>query len=422
MKRREALLAFGALSTAGLITASAASQRQRVVVVGAGWGGLSAAHTLRRIAPELDVIVVDRASTLISLPLSNPWLVDHSPERLPRLNLADLARRQGYQFIQAEVQAIDRIHRSVQTSQGLWHYDWLVLACGISFDYESWFGGDVRAQTQAKTQFPAGFIANELDTVKRLLANFRGGDLVMTIPGPPLRCPPAPYERAMLIAWMLKTKRIPGKLTIIDAGAGMPRFTRLFADHYADQISHRPHSTILAIDPFKQTLSTDEGEIRFDHALLLPPARANVLVEQAGLQGRNAQGKPTRWAAVNPLQLNSPLDERVYLVGDLLDSVSVLFGHYPKTAHMATRLGHAVAGQIAARSQDQAPSAVALPHSICHVWTRADPQEQLQLDAQFTLRGDGVIAQTIRQHDNPQPREEDLQWGRALYSDALGAQ
>jgi NADPH-dependent 2,4-dienoyl-CoA reductase/sulfur reductase-like enzyme len=374
------------------------------------------------LAPELDVVVVDRSSTFVSLPLSNPWLVGMTPERLARLDLATLAGQLGYRFVQAEVLTIDRAKQSVQTSLGVLDYDWLVLASGISYDYEGWFGGDFRAAEYTKVHFSAGFLASELDAVKRQLDGFRGGDLVMTIPPPPHRCPPAPYERAMLIAWMLKEKRIPGKLTLIDAGGGMPRFTRLFAERYANQITYRAHSTVLAIDPFAKTVSTDDGELRFEHALLLPPVRANALVEQAGLLGINGQGKPTRWAAVDPFQLNSPMDENVYLVGDLLDAVSPLFGYYPKTAHMATRLGQAAAAQISARSRGLSSAPVALPQSICHVWTNADPQEQLRLDAQFALRGDGVISQTIRQHDNPQPRDEDLQWAQSLYSEALGVQ
>lgn len=224
----------------------------------------------------------------------------------------------------------------------------------------------------------------------------------------------------MLIGWWLKTRKIPGKLTVIDAGAGIPRFTRLFAERYPDQILHRPYSEILAIDPFTRKLSTDDGEIRFEHAILLPPMQASLLVAQTGLLGSNAQGQATRWAGVDPLRLRSPLDERVYLVGDLVDTVSPLFGYYPKTAHMATRLGTNAALQIMAHSRGKALEAVTLPESICHVWLDAEPAEQMILEAQYRQRGDGLIAQTVRQHDNPQPRDEDLQWGRSLYAESLG--
>ena len=428
MKRRTLLGALGGAGLAwhGLVTASSNAPNvthpagQRVVIVGGGWAGLSAARTLRQRAPELDVVLIDRDPILRSLPLSNPWLVGRTPERLARVDLAALAQGLGYRFVSAEVQSIDRSQRQVQTSLGRFDYDWLVLAAGIDYDYAAWFGDDARATAQTREQFPAGFIASELDLLKRRLDDFNGGDLVMTIPAPPYRCPPAPYERAMLIGWWLKTKRIPGKLTVIDFGAGIPRFTHLFAERYSDQIVHRPYSDGLSIDPFARKLSTDEGEINFKHALLLPPMQASKLVAQSGLLGVNSQGQPTRWAGVDPLRLRSPVDERVYLVGDLLDTVSPLFGHYPKTAHIATRLGTSAALQIAAHSRGQTPAPVDLPQSICHVWLDADPAEQLIIEANYRQRGDGLITQAVRQHDNPQPRDEDLQWARALYADKLG--
>ncbi|MEI8168924.1 MAG: FAD-dependent oxidoreductase [Rhodoferax sp.] len=428
MKRRTLL---GALGSAGLawhglaasdsnIGASTRPAGQRVVIIGGGWAGLSAARVLRQSAPELQVLLIDRDPQLRSLPLSSPWLVGRTPERLARVDLAALAQVLGYRFVAADVQTIDRTLRQVHTAQGRFDYDWLVLAAGIDYDYTAWFGDDTRATAQTREQFPAGFMASELDLLKRQLDNFRGGDLVMTIPPPPYRCPPAPYERAMLIGWWLKTKRLPGKLTVIDAGAGIPRFNHLFAERYADQIVHRPHSDGLSIDPFARKLSTDEGEIHFKHAILLPPMQASKLVAQTGLLGTNAQGQSTRWAGVDPLRLRSPVDERVYLVGDLIDTVSPLFGYYPKTAHVATRLGTAAALQIAAHSRGESPSPVALPQSICHVWLDADPAEQLIIDAQYRQRGDGLITQAVRQHDNPQPRDEDLQWARSLYAESLG--
>ncbi len=410
---------LAATSTGQPAVADAAGQR--VVIVGGGWAGLSAARQLRHGAPELDVLVIDREPALRALPLSNPWLVNRTAQRLPPLDLASLAQRHGYRFVSATVQTIDRAQRQVHTSQGRFEYDWLVLAAGVGYDYEAWFGQDQRAANQAREQFPAGFMASELDLLKRRLEEFRGGDLVMTVPPPPYRCPPAPYERAMMIGWWLKTRGIAGKLTVLDAGGGLGRFTRLFAERYRDQIDYRAHTVVRGVDPFARTIHTDDGELRFAHAMLLPPMRANALVAQSGLLGRNAQGVPSHWAGVDPLHLVSPVDDRVYLVGDLLDSVSPLFGHYPKTAHVAAHLGAAAAQQIAARSRGEPPGAAALPHSICHVWLDAQPPEQMQLAAQYRLRGDGLIVQTPRQIDNPQPRDEDLQWARALMTGQLGA-
>lgn len=426
MKRRTLLGALGGAGLAwpGLTPASSGGDArlggQRVLIIGGGWAGLSAARQLRAGAPELDVTVIDREPTLRSLPLSNPWLVNRTSLRVANLALATLAHSQGYRFMCAEVLSIERSLRQVQTSQGLLSYDWLVLACGIDYDYSIWFGDDQRAITEARTRFPAGFLASELDLLKLQLEKFQGGDLVMTVPPTPYRCPPAPYERAALIAWMLKTRRIAGKLTVLDAGAGLPRFNRLFAERYPDQIVFRPYTEELTIDPFARTLSSADGDMHFDHAILLPPMRASALVAQAGLLGQDSRGRPSRWAGVDALTLRSPLDERVYLVGDLLDTVSPLFGQYPKTAHIACDLGAAAARHIVAHSRGKETNAIDLPSSICHVWLDAEPAEQMQLQAHYRLRGDGVLTQTLSQHNNPQPRDEDLQWVRGLHANRLG--
>lgn len=396
------------------------SKRQRVVVIGGAWAGLSAARELRQRAPELDVLVIDREPELRSLPLSSPWLVGRTPERMPQLNRAALAKQWGYRFLAANVEQIERSQRRVHTSQGTLDYDWLIVSAGLGYDYRAWFGADTQAAAVARTQFPAGFVAEELGLLRQRLNAFQGGNLVMNIPAPPYRCPPAPYERAMMLAWWLKTRRTKGKLIVLDATGGFPRFTRLFAERYPDQIEHRPYSVIRSIDPHAQRVITDDDDLRFDHAMLLPPMGANTLVEQAGLADRDAQGKPSPWAAVDPVRLRARADERVYLAGDLVGTVSPLFGHYPKTAHMAAQHGMIAAQQIAIRSRKQADAAPALPHSICHVWLDAEPMEQMRMDAQYRLRGDGVIAQAVSQHDNPQPRDEDLQWGLGLYADALG--
>lgn len=428
MKRRTLLSALGSagLSWHSLAASDSAapgataSTGQRVLVIGAGWAGLSAAKALRQIAPELNLTLIDREPQLRSLPLSNPWLVGRTPERLARVDLATLASGLGYRFVQAQVQSIERTLRQVHTSQGRFDYDWLLLAAGVDYDYKAWLGDDARAIAHMRAHFPAGFLASELDLLKNKLENFRTGDLVMTIPPAPYRCPPAPYERALLIAWLLKSRHIAGRLTVLDAAAGPPRLTRLFAERYAQQIVYRPHTSGLVIDPFARKLSSDDGEMRFDHAIFLPPMRANKLVEQAGLLGSNAQEQNTAWAEVDPLRLVAPQDARVFLAGDLLGHVSPLFGYYPKTAHMATRLGALAALQIVASSRGFTPAPMVLPESICHVWLDADPAEQLRIEAHYRLRGDGIITQVVRQFDNPQPRDEDVEWGRNLYAQSLG--
>ncbi len=395
-----------------------ASGGRRVVIVGGGWSGLTAARHLRRLAPELEVVLIDRDAVFRSLPLSNQWLVERTPDAFVQQDYATAAQAWGYRAIQAEVTAIDRERRRLQTAQGALGYDWLILAAGIRHDYSPWLGDDARAIDATRRLYPAGFLASELDALKRKLAEFKGGDLLMTIPPPPLRCPPAPYERAVMIAWLLKTRRIKGRLILVDAGGGMQRFNRVFAERYKEQILHLTHAPVKSIDPFRKTLSTEFDELKFDDAIIIAPQQAADLVWQARLVETDAAGKPSGWAGFDPLHLHAIGDERVFLVGDLLGRASPLFGHYPKSAHMASQLGRIAAAEIAARSRGKLPE-IALPESICHVYTDVEPPEMMRIDARYRLRGDGLITQAVRQHEDPQPRGEDRQWAQGLYKEML---
>jgi NADH dehydrogenase FAD-containing subunit len=416
-------LALGASLTAGATLAEIAPRggKRRVVIVGGGWGGLTAARHLRELAPELDVVLVEKNAAFRSLPLSNKWLVGLAPQAGRGKDYATLAREQGYSFVQAEVSAIDRDARRVITAGGTLEYDWLVMAVGIRYDYAAWFGDDRRAAEQARKLYPAGFVANELDALKRKLAEFKGGDLVMTVPPGPYRCTPAPYERAVMIAWLFKQKNIKGKLVIVDPGAGMQAFNRVFADRYKDQVVHLTHAMVKSVDPFNKTIATEFDDLRFDDAILMPAQAAGGLVGQAGLLASDAEGRVTAWAAIDPLRLQAPGDERVFLIGDLIGRVSPLFGQYPKSGHLANRLGHIAAREIAGRSKGRVPE-VSMPDSICHVFSDVQPMEAIRIEAEYRQRGDGVITQTVRQHYDPQPRGEDLVWARALYAEFLGAE
>ncbi len=250
------------------------SRRRRVVVVGGGWGGLTAARHLRALSPDLEVVLVEKNAAFRSLPLSNKWLVGLAAQAGRGGEYASLARQHGYSHVRAEVIALDREGRRVVTGNGTLEYDWLVLAVGIRHDYAPWFGDDSRAAGHARTFFPAGFIGEELDAVKLKLAEFKGGDFVMTIPPGPYRCTPAPYERAVMIAWLFKQKNIKGKLIIVDPGAGMQAFNRVFADRYKDQVVHLTHATVKSVDPFNKTIATEFDDLRFDDAILMPSQAA----------------------------------------------------------------------------------------------------------------------------------------------------
>lgn len=413
-------LLLAARSRSSLAQALAPSQRRRVVVIGGGWGGLAAARHLRRLAPALDVVLIEREPAFQSLALSNHWLVGRLDGSRLQHDYAAAARAGGWQWLRAEVSGIDRERRVVLSSAGTLGYDWLVLACGIRHDYRAWFGADPAAAEATRTRYPAAFsVGLELAQLKRKLDAFSGGTLLMNLPPQPARCPPAPYERAMMIAWLLKTRKLKARLVVLDPGGGVLGFPKLFAERYREQITYVPHTTVRAVDPYRRRVSTDFDDYDFDDAILMPPQQAGDLVWQAGLIGRDAEGAPSGWGEQHPLRLHAVADERIYLVGDLIGRASPLFGHYTKSGHVAARLGAIAAAEIAARAEGREASTT-LPDSVCYVSTDLDPAESLRVDASYRVRGDGLIVQSVKQHRDPQPRGEDEAWALGLYAELLG--
>lgn len=399
----------------------AAAAAGRVVVVGGGWGGLAAARHLRGLAPQIDVTLIDRQPEFWSQPLSNRWLVGLAKSEWLRHDYRQAAQHYGYRFVNAEIRGIDRSTREVVTAAGKYPYDWLVLAPGIREDFSAWYGVDRDSAAHTRQHFPSAFAAGRDHlALKAKLEGFRGGDLVMTVPPMPYRCPPAPYERAGLIAWWLKARNIKGRLVVLDPNLPVISFDRIFRDTYRDQITYLPQARVKSLDPFKRRIVTDFDTIDFNDAILMPPQQAADLVWDSGLIGKATDGSPSGWAACDPVTLNAVNDEHVFVVGDALDKVSPLFGQYPKTAQLAASLGRIAATQIAARARGTAADR-SLPESACYVINRPEPKELTRIESTYRFRGDGVIQQTVRQQHDPQAGEADLDWARRHFAELFGS-
>ncbi|HQN12495.1 MAG TPA: FAD/NAD(P)-binding oxidoreductase [Quisquiliibacterium sp.] len=430
------LAALGAASaTAGCAvgggTRSAASElmpgtARRVVIAGGGWGGITAARYLRRLAPDLEVVVLERNPVFFSCPMSNKWLVDVIETNFLMHDQLRPAARAGYRFVNTEITAIDRERKRVHVTGGYVRYDWLVLSPGIRHAYDAWFGNDVAAANYTRTNFPSAYIPNaEHLALKQKIQNFKGGDLVMTLPPPPHRCPPSPYERACLIAWHMKKHRIPGRIVILDPKDGIRPigggFKRAFEELYKDQITYVPNAKVSEVDPFNRKIRTSAGEFRFADAILMAPHQAGELCWDAGLVRKNADGKPVNgWSDVDEFLLHARDDRSVFVIGDAVGPVSPLFGHYPKAGHVANWHGRMVANYIAAFSKGREPEPM-LPDNLCYMLVNGDPREAIMVDFKYKFTQD-LIEQTQVDVNERSTKlfAEDIDWATRTYRDIFG--
>ena len=395
----------------------------RVVVAGGGWGGLMAAKTVRQLAPQAEVVLLEKNPVFFSCPLSNKWLIDVVDDSYLTHGYLGVAQRHGYRFVQCEVQQIDRSARRVHTSAGWLDYDFLVMAPGIRYNYEAWFGNDRRAAETTRARFPAAYVPNaEHHALKRALRAFKGGDWVMTLPAPPQRCPPSPYERACMVAWYFKTNNIKGRVTILDhkpriAPIG-PGFQAAFTELYKDYITYVPNAQVLEVDPFNQRIKTKAGDMKFDHAVLMSPHQAGDMAWRADAIGRTPEGQPTGWADVDPLMLHLKNDDRVYVIGDAVGQVAPSFRFYPKSAHVAHAHGQIVAGYIADRLAGKAP-ATRLPDNLCYMMVNGSPREAISVQFDYSVNAQGVIEQT-QIDDNDRRADlvsENFKWAGLKFGD-----
>lgn len=399
------------------------SGKRRVVIAGGGWGGMTAARHLRQLAPELEVVLLERNPVFWSCPLSNKWLIDVVDTSYLVHSYTGAAQRHGYTFIQTEIIDIDRAKKRVTTAQGGLDYDWLIVAPGIRYAFEPWFGNDRKAIDYTRTTYPTAYIpSSEHQLVKRKIREFKGGTFVMTLPPPPHRCPPSPYERACLMAWWFKTNKVPAKIVILDP---KPRiapitlgFQKAFQELYPDIITHVPNATIKEVDPFNKVVKTSAGEVKFDDALLMSPHQAGDLAWKAKVIGTNPEGKPTGWAAVHPLLYNLKDDPRVFVIGDAVGMVSPQFGHYPKSGHVANRQARAVAHYIAAQAKEQELKPIIIDN-LCFMLVNNSPREAIAVRFEYSVNAEGVVQQFQVDDNDRDPKlwEEDLRWAATIFSD-----
>lgn len=341
--RRELLKlasAGAAVSTLGAC-ATMGGAKGKVVVVGGGWGGTTAAKYLRLWSDGgIDVTLVEPGRSFVSCPMSN--LVLGGSRSIEQLTTSyDGLRKRGVNVVHDTVAAIDAAKKQVRLASGTTlPYDRLVVSPGIEFMYEA-----VKGMTAADAEsIPHAWKAGPQTVLLRrqLEAMSDGGTVVLSVPLAPYRCPPGPYERTCQIAHHLKTRKPKSKLLVLDANPQVtskgPLFTRVWKEDYAGIIDYQPNMTVNEVDVKGKVFITNLGEkVKGDVLNFVPQQRAGNLARDAGLITAN-----DRWCEVNWVSLESVKVPNVHVLGDATLSAPGM----PKSGHMANQHGKAVAAAI----------------------------------------------------------------------------
>jgi sulfide dehydrogenase [flavocytochrome c] flavoprotein chain len=434
MQRREWLLGAGAMGltsltgcasgTGAALTSTAGGRvpaKARVLVVGGGYGGATAAKYVRLFSEQkIDVVLVEPNDAFVSCPISN--LVIGGSKTLADVTTRydTLASKHGVRVVKDMVASIDPVKKvAVLASGPTIAYDKLVLSPGVDLMFDSVQG--LRA-AQGEGRILQAWKAGP-ETValrKQLEAMPDGGTYAITVPLSPYRCPPGPYERACQVASYFKAAKPKSKVLILDANPDVtskgPLFKKVWAEQYPGMVEFRGQHNATAVDARTNTVKFEvQDDVKADVLNVLPAMRAGAIAVQTGLANSNA-----RWCNVNYLNFESTAAKDIHVLGDSIQIAPAM----PKSGHMANSHAKVAAAAIVAELSGWEINAAPMLTNTCYSFTDAknvihvaSVHEYVAAEKTFkTVAGSGGVSSA----PNEQEGGYAWNWARTIWADALG--
>lgn len=351
MKRRNFVQAGFALGAAGNFTGCASSSgaipsKAKVVVVGGGYGGATAAKYVRLLSDyAIEVVLIEPNASFVSCPISN--LVIGGTKSMSDITSPydKLGARHGVKLVKDLVASIDPVKKTVTLASGpSIGYDKLIVSPGVDMMWDTVEGSEAaNASGQILQAWKAG--PETMALRKQLEAMPNGGVYAIFIPEAPYRCPPGPYERASQVANYFKQAKPRSKVLILDANQDVtskgPLFKKYWAENYAGILEYRPQHKATGVDVKTRTVRFDvQNDVTADVLNVLPSMRAGSIAVKSGLANANA-----RWCHVNYQTFESTAAKDVHVIGDAIQVAPLM----PKSGHMANAHGKVVAAAVVAQ-------------------------------------------------------------------------
>lgn len=323
---------------------------KRVVVVGGGYGGATAAKYVKMIDPSIEVVLIEKNEKYVSCPISN-WVIGNILDMKDiTMDYKMLASKYGVKVVIDTVMGLDPEKQMVQVTGGQIEYDRLIVSPGIQMDYSDIKGFDAAAKAKFVHAWKAG---PETQVLADGIAGLKKGENVLiSVPPKPYRCPPGPYERISLMASYIKNNNLGGKVIVIDPNEDVVSKGRLFKaawkQYYQGVIDYRPSTDILSVDAGSGKIETSKGALTAKVVNIVPKQKAGELIFTMGLAP-----KDKRWAKVNAYTFESQVLKNVHVIGDATHTGTV--GTVPKSGYVANSMGKVVAEAVAALLNGKEP-------------------------------------------------------------------
>ena len=414
------------LKLAGAATALAAGgcagfgsqAKARVVVIGAGFGGATAAKYIRMWDPGIEVIVVERESGFVSCPMSN--LVLGGSKSMDELRRGyDGLRRHGVQVVADQATGVDAAKRVVRLARGGdLAYDRLIVSPGIDFLFNDIQG--FQAAMDAGTVLHAWKAGPQTVALRKQLEGMRdGGVYVLSIPLAPYRCPPGPYERASVVASYFKKAKPRSKVLILDANPDVtskgPLFKKAWADLYKGIIEFRGNARAVGVDPGRSTVKLEVEDVRGDVLNVVPPQRAGDIAVKAGLVTAN-----NRWCGIDWQTMESTAVKGVHVLGDATLSAPLM----PKSGSMANQHAKICAAAVIALMNGQQPNPAPKIANTCYSYV--SDSEAIHVASVHTWNDKDKTLTTVPGSGGVSSARSELEgayataWATNIWQDVLG--
>jgi sulfide dehydrogenase [flavocytochrome c] flavoprotein chain len=358
--------------------ALAQSAKARIVVIGGGFGGATCARALKRADPKLAVTLVEPNRVYTACPMSNAAIAGLRELTLQEFRYNRIAA-EGIEIVYAPAETIESGAQAVTVGGGQrLEYDRLVLAPGIDFLWDALPG----YSREAAASMPHAWIGgDQIALLTRQIASMDdGGVVVISVPVTPARCPPAPYERASLIAHMLKTRKPRSKVIVLDSKDEFTmqrQFQAAWKQLYPgvlEYVSLSDGGVVTSVEAATRTVTTD-----FDK---YTPAVANIIPRQiAGqLSGIAAVADRTGWCPVDPITFESRLRPNIHVIGD-----AAIAGAMPRSASAAISQAKICAAAVATLLAGNTPPTPTLTSSC---FSLVAPNYAISQSGQYRPAGD----------------------------------
>jgi len=389
-----------------------ASASAKVVVVGGGFAGATAAKYLKHWSPDLDVTLVEPNTQYQSPILSNLVLNGQMSLNEITFNYNALANNHGVNVVTDWVQGINSASKNVVLgSGGMLDYDRLIVAPGIKFNLVP--GLDFNEVPHAwKSGDQVLLLKQQIDAMPV------GGIFVMTIPPAPYRCPPGPYERACLVADYLKKNKPGARVIVLDANADIlvekDIFSHAFNVTYAGIVEYHTNVELQSVDSENKIAVTDQGDFDSDVLNVIPVHSAGDIITSSGLANH-----PTgRWANVNPLSYESTAVDGIHVIGDSQGTGQ------PKAGHIANAEAKVCADAVIRLLSGNQPYGAPMTNSACYspistntaTWLTGVFGYDIATQSMKIVPGSGGSANEVSQENY----NDMFDWSGNLFADTFG--